>query len=972
MDDTLQRILETGDEDACADFFRGMPERERRGLAPLCREWPAALSQRPRDEHRALAGAARIARVCTASLTELRRIPWYERPSTDRFFELLSDRRPEWLEKWALGLLENERYWIGWRLVRRLVRAGLVPKPDHPHYTLGIIDGVVGWPKPDAPIEACLLADPELLEADIWKLFEVEGDGNCSLAMRDGNRKPWQGALIALMDQGHLARERLHRCSLEAMERGFTSYHAKWFTAFYDATSPTPEEERAHAGAYLRLCGVGTDSVVSWAFGRAAAQARRRAYAPAALVRGVALVLLARGKGLVKRALKLIVRTAKDAPGVRIEAAVIAAQALHHDAVDVQAAALTAIEALAPGDDPALAAALAPYVGTVAPSLRGRIARWTGGGPRVSENIDETEADPEALTPALRRLYAVDDLLAQPVGERFAVPGARFDGTELPQLAHREPVTPILDLHELIDLTARVLEDAAGPDDVERVMDGLSRLCDQRPDDFEQRTAPLLKRARQLLSKGRGPFLAEGPGEDMGGLVIAWLSGGVATLGTETTSHGTRMDTVELDGKTLSQWSAAVATTLGVLSRRSFELSHRLASRTPRPLLSAPTHAGGFIDPVVLAERVNRWGEDEPIRSDVVLAMLRLAPERRPEALAALTERPEEWARAIRHALGGDVEIGPSAGLWIAAARARAPYSRDEKVLAAFPDAGPNAGEPAVYDFEIVKDRSTHRLSFPKLQEVRESDPDCVPLRLQEERGHYLWERGGVGGRTALAVGWTATAWPLARESFFCAAAVQLGNNIDWWEAEWQNKALLLPLLDPGVPLREMGLLLLAFGLGAKDPGEAGLATDVAIAAVEDGRLGSDTLGPLLARLLHTSFCKPARYARTLGDVAQVSAAHAAVVKLTLEPFTAAAPPKPPRDIWALLELLRELSVELAYGVALPDHREALGRFKGSGKAARLARVVLEIPVDPASAPMRVAMQQAVGQRVTAAGRWSE
>ena len=64
---------------------------------------------------------------------------------------------------------------------------------------------------------------------------------------------------------------------------------------------------------------------------------------------------------------------------------------------------------------------------------------------------------------------------------------ATFDGTDIPRLRSDQRITPIEDLDELIEVCSRVIEDDSLVDDVERTIDGVSRLCDQKPDDFEQR-----------------------------------------------------------------------------------------------------------------------------------------------------------------------------------------------------------------------------------------------------------------------------------------------------------------------------------------------------------------------------------------------------------------------------------------------------------------------------------------------------
>src|SRR5205823_4661459 len=115
------------------------------------------------------------------------------------------------------------------------------------------------------------------------------------------------------------------------------------------------------------------------------------------------------------------------------------------------------------------------------------------------------------------------------------------------------------------------------------------------------------------------------------------------------------------------------------------------------PLLSTPTHRAGWIDPRVLASRTLKLGERSTDIFDQVLALLRLAPEHRSEALKTVATVAGEWGDALRYGLGGSPpsHIGPSAALWIAAARARTPRSDDALIDQHFPGLGPDAAQVA-------------------------------------------------------------------------------------------------------------------------------------------------------------------------------------------------------------------------------------------------------------------------------------
>jgi hypothetical protein len=984
----LREILEGGGEEQCLALFQGMPEKDRRQLAPTCLAWFAKVKANEYQEtkpgtlqynHRMPVAVAAV--FATANLTELQKLAW-RHPSHDICYRILADRRPKWVNEWVAGLLTDAYYWAHWALIRRLIAAGLIEKPDHPNYYLGMIGGI-GGPgsgfQNDLSIEEHLRADPGLLRDEVWRLFEYEGGGENSLANYDrfARGEKWSDALLSLVHAGRLPRGQLLRASLDALQRDFNHYRAKWFASFYDSLQPTSDELREHRADFLHLLNVSAPPIVAWAFEKVEKLHKAGVYPPAAAIAGVPPALRSRQKGIVKKALQLLERSAQQDQACGRDIALAATVALGHEAADVQEAALDVIDRWGETTDAELASLVAERAALLSPSLRGRLERWRTPPEEQAAAASAPLADPQSsspatsvedVAPAVRSLMGIDTILAAIAAGRVEVPAARFDGMDIPRLDAAQRLAPIQEIDELLDVTARAIEDESLVDEAERAIDGLSRLCGQKPDDLEQRAAPLLKRARDLLKKSAFPFIGLGPGHDLCGLVYAWRTGTVLRGKREKRSgHTFEVFTIE---KVKRDWFADNEhKPIGMLSQRSLAVAARLAAGKPAPLLSAPTHAGYWIDPQVLVERVNAWSVDPPDSSDVCLALLRTAPDGRAEALARLKKSSAEWSQAIRHGLGADdVSVGKTAGLWIAAARCRAPWSDDARVAQAFPDHGPDAAQAAGYAFRCKTDKRGHTSlvldSSPSVP--RTVDPACVTVAFHAQRGRgrgLMFELGGFAGRSVGAVRWTASIWPQARESFFAAAAQEIADNLDWWEAQWQNKALLEPLLDAGTPLRTMGLLLLALALAAKEPGEAGLAIDAAIRAIEDGRLDAERFGSMLAALLPVGLIKPGRWQKTLAEVARVSPLHALTVRQSLQGALRCDPERMPRDVAKLVELLHELSVDLGLPIADEACREFLSGLRGSSKTAKTARTLLALAPPCSAETGCTLMRQLLAQR---------
>ncbi|QEG39282.1 DUF6493 family protein [Roseimaritima ulvae] len=992
MSDTqLQEILESGEQQRCVDFFRELPEPQRRALAPQTLAWyrqinrnsfletkPGTFSMNP------LLPTACVAVYATASFSELKKLGWSARPQGEVLFELLKDRRPDWLTPWVTTLLKDERYWVDWKLIRQLMAQGLIDKPDHPNYYLGMISGILGLFNSESTIEQALRDEPELFEDEVWKLFEYEGAGENSLANYDrfSRNQKWHDALLSCVQSGELPRDRLLTCSLDALALDFNHYRAKWFANFHDALEPSADEQREFAERYLQLLGNSAPNIVTWAFNKVETLSKKNVLGGRQLIDGLRPVLEAKAKGIVKKALQRISKAGQENVDTAHAASRAAISALAHEQPDVQAAAMDVIESWGDANDQDFVSQLSEYVDVVAPSLQKRLTSWLGSTPDLSAGDD---ASPDAakafdisqlrdIDPQQLELFRIPDMIESQQQGRVEIPAASFDGTDIPRLDSQQRVTPIQDLDELIEVCARVIEDDALVEDAERAIDAMARLCDQKPEDFVSRVGPVFKRATDKLKKDMAPFCGIGPADDLCGLIYAWCHGAVIET-KKVKSHNHWCLAFEIDGETQSCFSENMNKALGFLSQRTLDVARRVASGTPTPLLSAPTHLGGWIDPQELVSRANAFsagGSDAaPDTTDVCLALLRLAPEGRSEALAALTKSDGEWATAIRYGLGDDgVRIGKTPSLWIAAARCRSPWSDDPLVIKAFPDHGPDAGQAAAYSFICPTNKHKHT------NVVIESEPpppqphdlSCVTVTLHAQRriGRGLtYELGTAGGRTIGSVRWTAMVWLQARESYFAAAEATLADNIDWWEAQWQNKTLLEPLLDARTPLREMGMLLLTTALAAKDPGEHGLATDIAIAAIEDGRLGADNLGPMLTRLLPTGLIKPGRWQKQLAEVASVSTVHAAVVQAALQISVGDDPTSMPRDYAKLLDLLKELSIQLEQNITVDTCRDFLSQLKGSSKAAKIARQLLALEAGDAATSSRI-MNEALQMRTEA------
>jgi hypothetical protein len=211
-----------------------------------------------------------------------------------------------------------------------------------------------------------------------------------------------------------------------------------------------------------------------------------------------------------------------------------------------------------------------------------------------------------------------------------------------------------------------------------------------------------------------------------------------------------------------------------------------------------------------------------------------------------------------------------------------------------------------------------------------------------------------------------ATVWPIARESFFASGVEAILSGVDR-----ENLAYLEFLLDPDTPLRPMALLLLVLGLGTNLPDERDLAAQALIAAIEDGRIDDVKLGEILGRLLLTRLIQRKHCAIALGQVARVSPLHAHVVRSAIERSLRGDPRQAPRDLYALLELLRELVFETGNGVRSEAARAFLQQLNPTTKAGNAARVLLDREAAVPAGRRAEIMLVVVERRLQRAERWA-
>ncbi len=659
----LEALIDSGEFEACITAFQGMPEAERLKLGAtavarlraLGRIIPPRLAPLMDAEtvgqvlpllsmvvpQAARWRAARAAALATASLSQWKTVKRHGLPSNDAVFRILSDRSPPWLGELVELICDEEDHLTNrWTMIRRLVREGYCSPPRTGRYIDRMLQTLPGeaW-SAKGGLKELLQNDAGLLEHEIWRIFATEpGPGAILLFTADmeGVRPEttWEVALTELAAEGTIPRVRLLDAALDGLSRDLHEQRARWFVALHDRLDPSLEERATRAARYLDLLGSRNPSAVPFALKVLKDLLKGGRVDPKSLVDRLAPALHARTKGTVKQAIALFELAVRNDDRELTRCAVmVAAEGLIHESADIQAAVLDFAVQHGDPHDHAIRELFAARLDSIAVSLRGRLETWLAvcNVPMpepANEDLDLSELATRtaALEPRLAAIAGVPEALAA-VGERRSdLPALRFDGTEIPRLDPSRRLEPIDDLDTLIDLCSHLVENPTRADDIDRCVDAISRLCDVRPGDFEKRTAPLAARLKQRLDAP--PDVNAGILRNFGVVLLGWLF--------RTVPDRVDFNSLRPLDSFMSAWVFAVA--------------RRVVRGRSAPLLAAPTHAGGWIDPRAFVDRFRRHCRlpvaDVP--EDLTLALLRLAPDHRRTALAdGATSRASRGLRSV-------------------------------------------------------------------------------------------------------------------------------------------------------------------------------------------------------------------------------------------------------------------------------------------------------------------------------------
>jgi hypothetical protein len=352
-------------------------------------------------------------------LTELKGLPAEERLSRvlRGLFELGEVSEPPtvdppaWLQRVVVdGVRDLSEGWpqsAFFNGVRTLERLGLVTLEHDDTYVLAMVSCLGGrW---DGAVRAeALRKDPELREL-LWRVFEVEGGGEISLANVDkfsGPEATWATTFQVLVAEGTIPRERVLVSCLRALGRDFSAYRAGWFSRMYRSLEPTAAEREAHQQLLVKLLRSAVPATVSFAMGQLQLVAKAGALDDEAYVAECAAAMVVPAKATAVTAIGLAAAIATRRPDLAPAVAEAVAAALGHSQRDVQARALKVLRSLTATE------LVEDRLDELEPSVRRDASEWLGvPAAREAGSVGPAHVDPPSMS--------IEDITVAELGARL-------------------------------------------------------------------------------------------------------------------------------------------------------------------------------------------------------------------------------------------------------------------------------------------------------------------------------------------------------------------------------------------------------------------------------------------------------------------------------------------------------------------------------------------------------------------------
>ena len=693
----LDEFIQAADIDKCAAFFEDMTEPQRKSHSARALQWASAVNGYmcrnrkqymildkamakditfyesiqahavffPRQFDEKSLPAAQMAVLATCAFPELKKAGWLGVPEAHLVSRILKARKPSWLSKWCSYILKEfpATHWLS---IYELETSGLCEVERDANYWMSMLCSLPNikdmyqtilasdervreqlWDMLADPDVVRMLAEPEQVAQDLFRKRWRSG-GNIFAPKQIGSRKgtdTWYETLIKLASEGLIDRNRLIDYSFTLLVGAAEREHKKTYSAVSAADFAiklnrelTKEHADSYVGQFTSLLGATHKDVSTYA-STVLSNMPSGSLGVEEICSCIEPAFLNKNKEPADAALKLLSRLAKEEPAKGSDYGKAMLAAFNHSSKDIHRKALTLIESSKILNLESLLEEFRERIDMLAGMERAEAERMASDYQRSEGkskgfsttsnttviNADALLARVSQLDKKLSDLVQISDALEGIQSNRFIDMPVQLDNLHFPRLNPEAALKPIDKLDDLIYMFMKVWSGRSEAMELESVLDGVSRLCHEHPPDFEAKTEALRQKADKIAQER----LAFGFSNGLTQLAGGWL--GDLRLFAPPAQPGS------------------------FFSRRCLAVAKRATSRKSAPLLAAPTHSGGWIDPTVFVQRLLEyfWIKIEPDAPDFIQGLLRLAPDKRNMALRAAEPIKNEIGEVVRYALGG-------------------------------------------------------------------------------------------------------------------------------------------------------------------------------------------------------------------------------------------------------------------------------------------------------------------------------
>ena len=366
---------------------------------------------------------------------------------------------------------------------------------------------------------ARMLAEPEQISQEIFRKRWNSG-GNIFAPRQTSTRqgtKNWQQALLRLAAEGLSDRERLIEYSFTALAGAAEKDSKK---SIYGSSTAdfaiqlnqelTKEKIIFYKSKFAALLGATHKDVSTYAL-TVLQSLPEKALSAGEICSFIQPAFLNKSKEPADAGLKLLSRLAKEQPAMRLQFGPAILAAFSHSSKDIHKKALALVEFSKILEEPELLSEFEQRLDMLTGIERTKAAELvaqyrerlgtshdTTPSPVHSESIDELVRRAGKLENHLRSLARIDEAIeATKHKVRLDMP-VQLDSLDFPRLNPNGAVKRIESFDDLVFNFMKVWSGKTNELEVEAVLDGVSRLCRERPEDFRQKTDALRQKADEL------------------------------------------------------------------------------------------------------------------------------------------------------------------------------------------------------------------------------------------------------------------------------------------------------------------------------------------------------------------------------------------------------------------------------------------------------------------------------------------